>query len=293
VILRHMPTLGDERFRHWFYQHWGRESCVIAARSRQADYPDYQQCLSVKAAWGGAEHYLIDGRRIAVDDAHYLVLNEGRCYGSSLHGPRPIDSFSIFFRPGAAQDVARCRSARATALLEEPGTGGALEFSEHLRPHDRHITPVLRFIQRHVLHGVKDEDWLEEQCYFLLERLVEVHAADRAACARLPARRPATRREQFRRIALAVNFIHACQAQPIGLAQIAAAACLSPYHCLRLFQAVHGLTPARYLQQQRLRAAERLLRSGALSLEEVAQRVGFSSRTTLYRHLRRRRAATR
>ena len=286
-----MPTLGDERFRHWFYQHWGRESCVIAARTRQADYPHYRQCLSVKAAWGGAEHYLIDGRRIVVDDAHYLVLNEGRCYGSSLRGARPIDSFSIFFLPGAARDVARCRSARAATLLEEAGTSGALELSEHLRPHDRRVTPVLRFIQRHVLHGVEDEDWLEEQCYFLLERLMAVHAADRVACARLPARRAATRHEQFRRIALAVNFMHACQSRPIGLAQIAAAACLSPYHCLRLFQTVHGITPARYLQRLRLREAQRLLRTGALPLEEVARRVGFASRTTLYRHLRRERLA--
>jgi AraC-like DNA-binding protein len=289
VILRHMPPLGDERFRHWFYQRWGLENCVIAARSRRADYPQYQQRLSVKAAWGGAEHYLVDGRRIMVDDAHFLVLNEGRRYGSALCSPTPLDSFSVFFRPGAAEDVARCQRAQAEALLEEPHARGALEFSEHLRPHDRRVTPVLRFMRSHILRGVSDEHWLEEQCYFLLARLLEAGAADEAARARLPARRAATRREQFRRLALAVNFIHAHRAAPIGLTQIAAAACLSPYHCLRLFQAVHGMTPARYLLEQRLRLAERLLRS-SLPLEAVALRVGFASRTTLYRHLRRRRS---
>ena len=60
-----MPELAQKGFRDWFYQHWGRENCVISARARHAEYPPYQQRLSIKAAWNGTEDYFIDGRRVA------------------------------------------------------------------------------------------------------------------------------------------------------------------------------------------------------------------------------------
>ena len=67
----------------------------------------------------------------------------------------------------------------------------------------------------------------------------------------IPAARATTRRELFRRIGLAVDFIHTRFRERIGLEQIAAAAMLSPYHFLRVFRAVHGVTPSAYLRQQR------------------------------------------
>jgi AraC family transcriptional regulator len=84
-----------------------------------------------------------------------------------------------------------------------------------------------------------------------------------------------------------VDFIHAHYAQPLSLREIAAAAHLSPYHCLRVFKAAHGSTPTEYLKNCRLCAAERLLRDTKMRVDEVAARVGFENRTTLFRHMRR------
>jgi len=282
-----MPALGHAAFRRWFYQRWGHENCVIAARTRRAEYPLFQQRLSVKAAWGGTESYYLDGRRVAVDDEHYLILNDARSYASALHGREPVTSFAIFFRPGMAADVARCHALPADTLLADPGGHGTVEFSEHLRPHDPLVTPVLRFIYRQIELGVTDEAWLEDQSYFLVGRMLAVHRNDLAAARLLPVRRASTRRELFRRIGLAVNFIHTGYAQPIGLTEIAAAAQLSPYHCLRLFKALHGVTPVEYLNRKRVRLAERLLRGTGVTVDEVAARVGFACRATLYRQCRR------
>src|SRR5579872_361244 len=105
-----MPQIWDETFRPRFYARWGQENCIISARTRRAEYPPYRQCLSIKAAWGGAEDYFVDGRRIAVDDDTFMILNDGRTYASRLRQPTPVHSFSIFFRPGMAQDVARTAS---------------------------------------------------------------------------------------------------------------------------------------------------------------------------------------
>lgn len=287
MILRQMPALAHEPFRRWFYQRWGRENCLIAARTRRAEYPLYQQRLSIKTVWGGTEDYFIDGRRVAVDDETFMILNDGRTYGSALHSRRPVTSFTIFFRPGMAEDVARIHALAPERLLEDPGASSPVEFSEQLRRHDRLITPVLRFIYRHVESGLTDEAWYEDQFYFLLQRMQVLHRNDLAAAELIPTSRPSTRRELFRRVALCADFINTHYMRHVGLAEIAAAAHLSAYHCLRVFKALHGVTPVCYLNNRRVLAAERLLRETEVTVDEIALRVGFESRTSLFRHIKR------
>jgi AraC family transcriptional regulator len=289
VILREMPPIWDEAFRPRFYARWGRENCIISARTRHAEYPPYRQCLSVKAAWGGTEEYFVDGRRIAVDDDTFMILNDGRTYASRLRQPTPVHSFSIFFRPGMAQDVARTASSPERCLLDDPaGTcASASEFGEHVRRHDHSITPLLRYIHHHVEAGVSDENWYDEQLHFLLHRMLAEGARDRHVEASISATRASTRKELHRRIGLAVDFINTHFAQQIGLAAIASAALLSPYHCLRTFRSVHGRTPATYLCEKRVQVAHRLLQTSDLPLDEIAAQVGFQSRSTLFRQMRR------
>jgi AraC family transcriptional regulator len=289
VILRQMPDLAPGLFHDWFYQHWGRENCVISARTRYAEYPPYQQRLSIKAAWGGTEDYFIDHRRVAVDDDTFMILNDGRTYASHLRNRTPVTSFSIFFRPGMAEDVARVHASTPEALLADPrdDTPGSIEFSECVRVHDRLITPVLRFIRGHVERGLIDEAWYEDQLYFLLRRMQVLHRNDLAAAQLIPTRRASTRRELVRRLGWCADFINTHYRSQVSLAEMAAAAHLSPYHCLRAFKALHGNTPATYLNNRRLRAAERLLRNTDLPVGEVAVRVGFESRITLFRQMKR------
>jgi AraC family transcriptional regulator len=295
LILRDMPAIWDKSFRPWFYSRWGRENCIIAARALHAEYPLYQQRLSIKAAWGGRESYYIDGRHVAVDDETYLILNDARSYSSRLRNRTPVTSFSIFFRPGMAEDVARSFDKSQESLMDDPCAEvgrRSLEFSEHARRHDRQITPVLRFIYQHVNAGVTDEAWYEEQLHFLLQRMIAQRGRDRRVTHLIPATRPSTRTELFRRVSLGVDFINTHFADPIGLREIAAAASLSPFHCLRVFKAVHGVTPNAFLNERRLQVAERLLRGSKHSLDEVALRVGFQSRTTLFRQMKRSRGVS-
>ncbi len=68
---------------------------------------------------------------------------------------------------------------------------------------------------------------------------------------------------------------------------MASAACLSKYHFIRLFHALAGVTPYRYLQQKRVAAAQRLLSTTRLTHVEIAEQVGFDHRSTMFRQIRR------
>jgi AraC-like DNA-binding protein len=294
VILTEMPDLPpaprtprQAAFRREFYRRWGRENSIVSGNTRHAAYGLFRQMLSVKCVARGAETYFLDRRRVTVRDDSYLVLNEGRIYGSLIEAATPAYSFAIFFRPGLAREVAgSMRSTVAQALDDAGDVEAPLEFAEHLRSHDRLVSPVLRFIQRQVAAGVRDEQWLEEQCQFLAERLVRTHANQDSLRLQLAGVRAAKRAEIARRLGWATDFMHAHLDAPIGLREIAAAARLSRFHFLRLFQLVHGATPAAYLRELRARRALVLLDSAVRGSDEVAARVGLS-RVSLWRALRR------
>jgi AraC-like DNA-binding protein len=66
-------------------------------------------------------------------------------------------------------------------------------------------------------------------------------------------------------------------AGPLSLADLAAAACLSKHHFVRLFKATYGRTPMEYVSQRRIERAQDLLRATNLTVTEVCFAVGFSS----------------
>src|ERR1700704_3268691 len=119
----------------WLSSRWGRENCIVSARSRHCEYPLFQQRLSIKAVWGGREECFIDGRRISLDDDTFLILNEGRIYASRLHSRLPVSTFSIFFRPHMAEEVLLAMQSTPEQALEHPDmkADAPIEFSEHVR----------------------------------------------------------------------------------------------------------------------------------------------------------------
>ncbi len=278
---------GNTAFRAWFYARWGRENCIILGHTRFAEYPPFTQRLSIKTARGGAERYFLDHRSVAVDDDNFLVLNDGRTYASCLEADREMESFSIFFRPGLAEEVRGALAATGDRMLDGGARAAPVEFLERLHPHDDLITPVLRQIREQLALGLDDEDWYEERLQLLAARMLVHHREILADQLRLDALKASTRSELHRRIALAVDCIHSSYHQPLGLGELAAVACLSRYHFLRLFTRVHRVTPYAYLQRKRALVASRLLAATDLSATDVAARVGYTSRSSLFRSVRR------
>ena len=288
MIYRAMPAVWDPQFRRSFYERWGHESAVISARTRRAEYPEFKQLLSIKAAAGGTEDYFIDGRRITVDDDTFAIFNHDRVYASRIESLLPVHSFSIFFDckivAQAWHSLARSASALddgPAAELKKPG-----EFAERLYEHENLVSPVLRHIRLAVDSGPVDDAWLEEQLLFLLNRMLRLqHKAVRVEAV-VPSRKAATRRELMRRLNLGVDFIQSRYRDPIMLKDIAAAAHLSPFHFLRVFKTVYRVSPSEYLSRKRSAAALRLLKQSNWNMNMIAAHVGFGSRTSMYRHLR-------
>jgi AraC family transcriptional regulator len=183
-----------------------------------------------------------------VDDDSFLVLNHGRVYSTSIRAPWPVESLAICFRQGLAEQAAAAMAMSLAQALEHDDTlaGEPPEFMESLQPHDRLVSPVLRFIRAHLMLGLDDEAWYEEQLLFLLERMLAHRIRAFALADELQMLRRARSREVFRRIGVATDFLNTNYTQTLVLADVARVACLSKHHFLRLFTRLHGITPLTY-----------------------------------------------
>jgi len=307
MILTQLPdlpprpeTAANAEFRRRFYARWGRENAIVCGAGKRAEYAVLPQALSVKRVRGGRERYFVGPRTVVVDDDNWLVLNEGRAYGSLLSSgwgsppapdpppaagrPPPATSFAVFFRPGLHREVAAERRRGIAAALDgpppaRPDTG----FGEHLRPHGGMVSARLQHLEQAVAAGERDENWLEEQCLALVDALWQAEAGDAAP----GTARPAQRAELRRRLRQAADLIESAFEQPLTVVQLAAAACLSPYHFVREFGREYGLPPHAWLNRKRARVAARWLAAGCSDRDWLAQQCGFGSRWSLQRALAR------
>ncbi|SHK95465.1 transcriptional regulator, AraC family [Bradyrhizobium lablabi] len=97
---------------------------------------------------------------------------------------------------------------------------------------------------------------------------------------------PASSRDRRRAVETAL-WIDAHSHQQINLEDVAAHADISPFHFLRLFSSVLGVTPHQYLVRSRLRHAARLLADDARSVTDVAYDVGFGDLSNFVRTFHR------
>jgi AraC-like DNA-binding protein len=263
-------------------------NAVLSVRTQVADYTLDADRLALLAAWNGRQEVAIDGRRILVDDDTWLAVAAGPA-SVRIRGPQEVHALTLLFRPGMPEEVLGTLVTPEDRLLEngETSFASSLPFMPHLQTHDRTVTPVLLFIRRHCDMGLDDPLWYEEQFAFLLERLLMRHRQVVARARSVPVRRAATRREILRRVSLATDFIHSNYDKPLMLSDMARAAFLSRHHFLRLFKHIQDMTPHEYLQRKRTTVAARLLRGSELAVEDIVKQVGFDSRSTLFRALRR------
>jgi len=106
-----------------------------------------------------------------------------------------------------------------------------------------------------------------------------------------PGARPPTRRDE-RRIARALRRIEADAPEPLTLAALARDAAMSPYHFLRTFRAVVGMTPHQYVLRTRLHRAAIRLRRSPDPIAAIAFDSGFNDLSTFNHRFRRLMGAT-
>lgn len=121
---------------------------------------------------------------------------------------------------------------------------------------------------------------IDEAAMLFVNRFVETTSGQAAKAT------PATVRDRRRAVESAL-WIDAHADRSVDLESTAKAAGVSPFHFLRLFSNVLGVTPHQYLVRARLRHAARLLADDARSITSIAFDVGFGDLSNFVRTFHR------
>jgi AraC-like DNA-binding protein len=121
---------------------------------------------------------------------------------------------------------------------------------------------------------------LDEVGHLLAQRLVEVVSGT----AKKPAK--VTARDRKRAVEAAL-WIEAHSHREIELEDVARQAGISPFHFLRSFSSVLGVTPHQYLLRSRLRRAARYLADDGKPVTDIAYDVGFNDLSNFVRTFHR------
>jgi AraC family transcriptional regulator len=273
----------------------GKRNAILWGQAKQYHVAGFPGPLSIKTVLRGSALWEADRAARLVDGSSYLVLNSGRSYSITIDSSHTVETFCLFFRQGLAEDVCRVESAEDGALLDDPPSSPrstasnrrAVEFFETLHSHDSVVSPLLRKIYARVTSGTATGAWLEDQFPAAARALFLVHGEANGQAAGIPAMKPATRLELYRRLLRGKDYMDSFFGGQLHLDEVAREACLSPYHFHRLFREVFHQTPNQYLQRKRLARAQRLLQGSEHSVTDISLEVGFESTTSFANLFRR------
>jgi len=186
----------------------------------------------------------------------------------------------LWFPDGWVEEVLRSfDETPETLLANSPNESGTrASFFERYTPHDRIVSPKVHALRAAFKSEETIQDgWLEEKLRKLLASMLCSQRSLKHQVGNLPAVRASTREELWRRANHARDYLHAHLSASISLSDVAAAACLSPFHLLRVFQAVFHQTPHQYLNDCRLDRAKFLLERTRIPVTAICLECGFSS----------------
>ncbi len=244
---------------------WAGTAAVRALTSRcaadAAQSTARWEGLTVVVAEAGAFCYHDHGYTRLIEPGSVIVGRAGDAWACS-HGYGGGDACRVFqFGPGAEDDLARALGCGLVA-------GGVLAPDAGL---------AARLFAARV---AREASAFEEAAHGLA---LAAAAGLRGEAAVVP---PSLRRADRDRAHAAAQLVEARYAEPLGLAELAAAVGTSPFHFLRAFRTELGLTPHQYLVRTRLRHTLRLLATTELPVTEVALAVGYGDLSNFLRTFR-------
>ena len=254
------------------------EPFLLNGRNNHYFRPNVIGTLSIKCMFNGRAIYDVEGTQIAVDDARYMILNHAQPYTITIDALEPVESFCVFYPQSWAGDVLNGFVRSDDDLLGNPyDDAQPVMFYEIPHRHDGLVSPLMRQLMRFHQAGVSVDGRQEALLYDLLAAILQVQRGVFRQAEQLPAARPATRLELYRRLHFVREYMLANLDQEATIADLARIAALSPWHFLRTFRKVFGITPHAWWTQQRLKKAAALIAGSDRSITDISLDVGFQS----------------
>lgn len=222
---------------------------------------------------GGPKRLLRTGEGIKcsreVEDGAHSVVPAGAAFQWNTVGP--VDFAHVYVAPNALNALI------AETFDRDPAR---IEFRECLGKSDQLVRSLALTLLEEMVGSDLHRAYVDDIVQLLLSRLLCLHSDVKRSktCAQHTLAPFRLRR--------ALEFIEANLKEPVGVAEIAAASGISPFHFSRAFRQTTGRPPYAYLLERRIARSKELLRNCDLKLLAIATQCGFTSLSQFSRMFR-------
>lgn len=236
--------------------------------------------FSIKYVISGEETYIINGKRYDLHSGSYLMANqfaEGSVYieGNSVVTGLCIDlapnliseAVASFIRPDTFYpDADLNQFFNSESFLENQYQAKNTMVGKDLFSLSEMFAkdPAL---PRKIPHDI---------FYGIAEHIVQDHIPVYKQLQEISVIKQHTRKELYRRLQIARNYMEENFIHPPSIAIIAKQCNLSEFHFFRLFKKVYRVTPYQFMLNKRMTFAAELLKDPTLTITEIAVITGFS-----------------
>ena len=258
----------------------GFPSVIIHTKVRECFRPDIKGPFSFFLNIRGNSLCSVDRQTTRIDEDNYFVSNRSQLYTLQVEeDSTSTETFNIHFGEFFSESVLNALITPADRILDA-GTEKQLSpvlFFNQLHRRDATFNALIQSILSSQKASGPDRLRFEEQLTALLSYYLQQHHHITKIVNNLPPVRKATRIELYKRLSRAMDVLRSRFCGTVSLDQLAAEACLSKYHFLRLFRQAYGLSPYQYIQELRIEKARDLLTDTVISVADIADILGFDN----------------
>lgn len=246
---------------------WRVRDVVCNSGPQDPAFEEQHDGVCIAAVTGGTFRYRsLHGAAVLAPGA-LLLGNDGHCFECSHeHG---VGDRCVSFRL-APEFLER-------VVASVPGARRASFSIPRLPPHESFLPLVA------AAEAARDDD----NAGALEEVALRIAGAVTRALNESKSRVAAPGARDERRISAALRYIEARLDEPLSIAELARIAAMSPYHFLRMFRALVGVTPHQFILHERMKRAAVLLRGTSDNVSAIAFAAGFGDLSTFNRRFQR------
>ncbi len=234
--------------------------------------------FAVKYVAEGIEKYVVDGQPYYVTSGNYLLMNGNKSALVEIDSKTEAKGICVNIASQIIKEVVASKLRPDTAVAD-PELSSFFYTDQFLE--NQYQAAFTRLGSR-IIHIGKEvqggilslEEVNNEFFYTLAEDLVADQISVYRQLQTIPVVKLNTRRDLYRKLVLAREFMDLHFLSPLTIEQIAREAAMSEFHFFRLFKRTFAISPLQYLLKKRLEQACILLKKG-MPVTLVAMECGF------------------
>lgn len=237
--------------------------------------------LALNVNFSGPQTYWVGDREFVVKPGNFLLINEGQQFRTRLKSRFTNLTATFAFQVGLAGVVQNRRSFLSDETPANSVTSN--EFVERTYPLPANMAHLMREL---TYSQSAESQVLDNKLEQLLGMWLDVNEATSQEILSIDKVKASTRKEVYRRLHWANEYIHNHFHEQITVEQVAHYACLSPFHFKHLFKSYFKVTPYQLVIQLRLSEARKLL-AKEMKVAEVCRAIGWRDSSSFIRLFRK------